>query len=49
VLAQQDVKDRLTAAGIQTAGGSPEDFSKFIKSELDRWRPVVKSAGIKPD
>jgi len=47
VLAMQDVKDRLTAASIETAGGTPEEFGKFIRAELDKWGPVVKAAGVK--
>lgn len=47
VLAMQDVKDKLTAVSIDTAGGTPEEFGKFIRAELDRWGPVVKAAGVK--
>jgi len=47
VLAMPEVKERLTAAGIDAAGGSPEDFAKFIRAELDKWGPVVKTAGVK--
>jgi tripartite-type tricarboxylate transporter receptor subunit TctC len=47
VLAAQDVKDRLTVAGIDTTGGTPEEFGKFIRAELDKWGPVVKAAGVK--
>ncbi len=47
VLAMQEVKDRLAAASIETAGGTPEEFAKFIRSELDRWGPVIKAAGVK--
>ncbi len=47
VLAMQEVKDKLTAVSIEAAGGTPEEFSKFIRAELDRWGPVVKAAGVK--
>ena len=47
VLATQDVKGRLTGAGIDAAGGTPEDFGKFIRAEFDKWGPVVKAAGVK--
>jgi tripartite-type tricarboxylate transporter receptor subunit TctC len=48
-LALPDVKDRLAAAGIDTAGGTPEDFAKFIGDELAKWGPVVKASGAKLD
>jgi tripartite-type tricarboxylate transporter receptor subunit TctC len=47
VLAMQDVKDRLTVAGIDAAGGTPEEFGKFIRAEFEKWGPVVKAAGVK--
>ena len=47
VLAMPDVKERLAAASIETLGGTPEEFSRFIRAELDKWGPVVKAAGVK--
>ena len=41
--------EALAAQGLEPAGGTPEDFSKLIKSELDRYTRVVKTAGIKVD
>lgn len=45
-LSTQEVKDRMAAAGIYAAGGTPEEFGKFIRAELDKWGPVVKAAGV---
>jgi len=47
VLAMQEVKDKLQAVSIDTAGSTPEEFGRFIRAELDKWGPVVKAAGIK--
>jgi tripartite-type tricarboxylate transporter receptor subunit TctC len=47
VLAMQDLKDRLAASSIDTAGSTPEEFGKFIRTDLDKWGPVVKAAGVK--
>lgn len=49
ILATQDVKDRMAATGIDAAGGTPEEFTKFIRDELAKWGPVVKAAGAKAD
>ncbi len=49
ILALADVKERLGGAGIDTAGGSPEDFAKFIRDEMAKWGPVVKASGAKAD
>ena len=47
VLAMPDVKERLTGASIDAVGGTPEAFDRLIRSEIDRWAPVVKAAGVK--
>ena len=46
VLARQDVKDMLINQGYDPAGGTPEEFSRFIKSEIVSYAALVKSAGI---
>jgi len=33
----------LQSQGLNAAGGSPEDFARFIKSETERWARVIKS------
>ena len=33
----------LQSQGLTAAGGSPEDFARFIKSETERWARVIKS------
>ena len=33
----------LQSQGLNVAGGSPEDFARFIKSETERWARVIKS------
>jgi tripartite-type tricarboxylate transporter receptor subunit TctC len=47
VLAMPDVRERLTAGGMDAAGSTPEEFSRFIQTELAKWGPVVKAAGVK--
>jgi len=48
-LALQEVKDRMAVVGMQPAGGTPEEFGKFIGDELAKWGPIVKAAGVKAD
>lgn len=42
-------KKRVEGEGLTIRASSPEEFAKFLKAEEDRWRVVVKSAGIKAD
>jgi len=49
ILKRPDVAQKLSAAGFDLIGGTPEDFGALIKAESDKWAPVIKSAGIKID
>jgi tripartite-type tricarboxylate transporter receptor subunit TctC len=47
-MASQEVRDRLTAAGIEpTISKSPEDFGAFIKSQAEVREKVIKAVGMK--
>jgi len=46
VLARQDVRDTLTNQGFDAAGGTPQEFARFIKSEIAAYAALIKSAGI---
>ena len=49
ILQLPDVKERLAAGGLEPAGGTPEDFAKVLKRDVERWASVVKQAGVKLD
>ena len=42
-----DVRDRLVADGAIPVGSTPEEFARFIQSEMVKWSKVVKSSGAK--
>ncbi|MDQ0139483.1 tripartite tricarboxylate transporter substrate binding protein [Cupriavidus necator] len=48
-LAAPDVRERLLAAGIEPAGGSPAQFAGFIQTEMVKWARVARDAGIQPE
>jgi tripartite-type tricarboxylate transporter receptor subunit TctC len=48
-LKQDDVRSRLTGAGIEIQGGTPAEFAAVIQSEIDKWGRVVAAAGIQPE
>ena len=45
----EDVRTRLTGAGIEIQGGTPEHFGNVIKAEVEKWGRIVKEAGIQPE
>jgi len=44
-----DVKRRIEAEGATPIGNSPQEFSKFLTADIQRWREVVKFSGAKPE
>ena len=44
-LAQPDVRARMADVGMEPNATAPEAFDAFIKSEIERWAPVVKASG----
>ena len=48
-LAAPDVRQRMLDAGIEPAGGTPQQFAGFIQSEMAKWGKVAKTAGIQPE
>jgi tripartite-type tricarboxylate transporter receptor subunit TctC len=41
-----DVKERYARIGVDTAGGTPQEFSKLLASEVRKWNKVIADAGI---
>jgi tripartite-type tricarboxylate transporter receptor subunit TctC len=48
-LAAPDVRQRMLDAGIEPAGGTPQQFAAFIEAEMAKWAKVAKTAGIQPE
>jgi tripartite-type tricarboxylate transporter receptor subunit TctC len=43
------MRAKLSAQGLQLTSGSPEELAVLIKSDIDKWSKVIKTAGIKPE
>ena len=48
-LQSADMQTRFTAEGSEPIGSTPAEFHAFIKSEIERWAPVVKASGMKAE
>ena len=46
-LASKDMEEKLQAAGVTPAGGTPEQLHAQIVKEIGMWRKVIQTAGIK--
>jgi tripartite-type tricarboxylate transporter receptor subunit TctC len=48
-IASPDIRDRMSAEGAEFIGDTPEQFTAFIKSEIEKWGKAVKASGAKPE
>ena len=49
VLKEPAVVKRWEEIGAEGSTMTPAEVTKFIQAEIDKWTPVVKSTGAKPD
>ena len=47
ILQRADTKERFTALGLESEGGSPEHFSAMIGADIERLSQLVKTANIR--
>ena len=47
ILALQEVKDRYTAQGVEPTSNTPEVFDAYVKSEVVRWKKLLKEMDIR--
>jgi len=48
-LGQADVRERLSAIGLETRTMTQPEFAEYIKAEVAKWAQVIKSTGITPN
>ena len=47
VLNMPDIRGRIESDGSEPVGSNPEDFRRFMQSDLDKWAKLVKESGAK--
>lgn len=49
IIGTPEMRKRMIDNGYEPMGGPPERFGEFIRAEIAKWAPVVKSANIRVD
>ena len=49
VLKEPAVVKRWEEIGAEASTMTPAEVTRFIQAEIDKWTPVVKSTGAKPE
>jgi tripartite-type tricarboxylate transporter receptor subunit TctC len=46
ILAKPEVNEQFFESGVEVFGSTPEEFGARVKADIDRWRRLIKEAGI---
>jgi len=46
-LKTKELQDKMVEQGFSLAGGTPDEFTAWIRTEIPKWNKVVKDAGLK--
>lgn len=49
VLRMPEIVDRLSSQGAEPVGNTPDEFTAFVRAEIDKWANVVKTARMRTD
>jgi tripartite-type tricarboxylate transporter receptor subunit TctC len=49
VLRAPEVEERLIKDGAEVIGNTPQEFARFIRSEIDKYASVIKERGLRAD
>ena len=41
-----EMRERFTALGVEAEGSAPSEFKTYFHSDVQKWRKVVKAAGV---
>ena len=48
-LAEPRLREQLQTEGATAVGNTPKEFTAFVREDIERWAPVVKASGAKPN
>ena len=48
VLKMPDVRERMAAEGTLPVGSTPAQFGELVRSEVQKWRGIIRQASISP-
>ena len=49
VVKSGDTRERFLAAGVEPAGGPPEQLGTLMKSEMQKWGRLIREAGLRAE
>ena len=47
VLRQSQVRERFTGEGVDVRYSTPEEFTRLLATDVQRWAKVIQRAGVR--
>jgi tripartite-type tricarboxylate transporter receptor subunit TctC len=48
-LSEPRLREQLKTEGATAVGNTAKEFTAFVRGDIDRWAPIVKASGAKPN
>jgi tripartite-type tricarboxylate transporter receptor subunit TctC len=48
-LADPKVQEKIQSIGFEAESSTPEEYGRFVESELGKWQKIVRETGAKPE
>ena len=49
ILAMRDVRERFSSNGVDATWSTPAELATHMGREIEKWRKVIRTSGIRPD
>ena len=49
MLLRGEVRERFAGIGVETVGGTPNEFAAVVQVETVKWGKVIRDAGIRAE
>jgi tripartite-type tricarboxylate transporter receptor subunit TctC len=49
ILKVPDIRTQLESLSFDVVGSTPDEYTRFAKADLARWKKILNDAGIKPE
>lgn len=49
ILGLRELRDRMTSEGAEFVADTPEQFTAFLRTELEKWGKAVRASGARPE
>ncbi len=49
IMRAPDVREMLRTQGTESVGSTPEEFARFLRTEIDKWSKIVKASDLRAE